>query len=84
MTSPNIIAEVAEEITPFPPKAQAILNSFYDAKELTMGTTRDKLDALKSANGLKDAEVVADGGFSSEEEELRAFEFYVLTKAGVL
>jgi hypothetical protein len=71
-------------IEPFPPKAQKLLDSFYDAKNLSNGSAEEKLKAIKAANGLSDATIAADGGFDGAESELRATEFYILTKAGVI
>jgi hypothetical protein len=68
---------MAKAFEPFPIDSENFLRSFYLAKKVAGSHSTVKIAALKKAFDLEDAIVTVVG---DADEELRAWEFYILTK----
>ena len=74
----SVSAPAANNYLPFPPKAQAVLDSVYNVWGLTPEQTDERIEALRRHFKLGNMVVAADGGINDNKELLRALEFYVL------
>jgi hypothetical protein len=75
---------VMEKFHEFPAQAREHLNSFYRARHISPDDVRGKINALRAAFDMEKTVIAADGGINDDAMELRALEFYVLTKLGLI
>lgn len=68
----------------FPDNARQHLDMFYQARAVKANDVLGKIQLLREAYDLEETLIAADGGINSDQMELRALEFYVLTKLGLI
>jgi ABC-type nitrate/sulfonate/bicarbonate transport system substrate-binding protein len=75
---------MATTIEEFPAAAKQYLQSFYEATGFAKSNAKKKIEVLRKANELEDTILTSDEGLQDDAAELRALEFFVLTRQGIL
>ena len=64
----------------FPQNAEEHLQTLYRGNKVEHGTDAQKIAVLRTILAMEDTVIAADNGIPDEATELRALEFYILSK----